>query len=259
MENILRELFGKTDDEPAVAPAASPGVPADSTDETRQAHDAEREARRARRKERKADQERVRGRQDFFDRYVAGAPSEGFTAEEALQHLAEMQDELSPGEFQWAMVQTLDRLPADQRDEFLAMMRQHRETQGTASAATDTAPAAAKPAAAGAAASASAVSAAPGSAAGDPFGGLLSGLLGGSAGGASGGGASGFNVGSLLDDLRQQGFGAPEPSGEKPTEADFTALINSPLGKAVLGGLAAYGMQAAQADDDDETPAKSGA
>jgi hypothetical protein len=60
----------------------------------------------------------------------------------------------------------------------------------------------------------------------------------------------------LLDDLRKGGLSAPSTSGSgKPTEADFQALINSPLGKAVLGGLAAYGMKQAQADDDDhDTP-----
>ena len=82
----------------------------------------------------------------------------------------------------------------------------------------------------------------------DPFGGLLSGLL----GDASAGGASAPGIGDLLTDLQKGGVKSPSAQpGAAPTEADFMALINSPLGKAVLGGIAAYGMQAMQADEDD--------
>lgn len=239
MENILRELFGKTDDDPEVAPAATPA--AGATDQDR---DAAHEARRETRRQRKADPERVRKRRDFFERYTSGSPSEGFTAEEAIEHLAEMREELGPGEFQWAMVQTLDHLPPDQRDEFIALMRQSK-AEADAGAARP-APTGQPPATT--ASTSAPVSASPGSGAGDPFGGLLTGLLGGRATSA---GTGGFDVGALFDDLRRSGFSAPEPAGGgKPTRADFAALVNSPLGKAVLGGLAAYGARAAEEDDE---------
>ena len=69
-------------------------------------------------------------------------------------------------------------------------------------------------------------------------------------GGAAG--AGGVGVGDLLDDLAKGGLRAPTTTpGQKPTEADFHALLNSPLGRAVLGGVAAFGMQEME---EDETP-----
>ena len=57
-------------------------------------------------------------------------------------------------------------------------------------------------------------------------------------------GAGGVGVGDLLDDLAKGGLRAPATTpGKQPTEADFHALLNSPLGRAVLGGVAAFGMQ----------------
>jgi hypothetical protein len=84
----------------------------------------------------------------------------------------------------------------------------------------------------------------------DPFGGLLTGLMGGSAAGASG-----VGIGDLFDDLTKGGLRAPSASsGEKPTEADFHALLNSPLGRAVLGGVAAYGIQGMEEEDEEPSP-----
>ena len=88
------------------------------------------------------------------------------------------------------------------------------------------------------------------SAAADPFGGVLTSLMG------SGGGGGGFGMGDVLDDLAKGGLRAPSTSGQPPSEADFQALLTSPLGKAVLGGIAAYGLQGMQAEDDDRGAAK---
>ena len=64
-------------------------------------------------------------------------------------------------------------------------------------------------------------------------------------------GAGGVGVGDLLDDLTRGGLRAPTTTpGQKPTEADFHALLNSPLARAVLGGVAAFGMQ----EMEEETP-----
>lgn len=64
------------------------------------------------------------------------------------------------------------------------------------------------------------------------------------------GAAQAPNLGDVLNDLRQGGLNAPAPaSGKQLTEQDFMQLINSPLGKAVLGGLATYGMQQLQQQD----------
>jgi hypothetical protein len=73
----------------------------------------------------------------------------------------------------------------------------------------------------------------------DPFGGLLTGLMGGGAVGAGG-----VGVGDLFDDLTKGGLRAPATtSGKQPTEADFRALLDSPVGRAVLGGVTAFGLQ----------------
>ena len=62
--------------------------------------------------------------------------------------------------------------------------------------------------------------------------------------GLMGGGTGGVGVGDLLEDLTKGGLRAPvTSSGQQPTEADFHALLDSPLGRAVLGGVAAFGMQ----------------
>jgi hypothetical protein len=244
MDSILKDVFGIGREEPAAPAAAAPAAP-----DGEQAKDADREARREARRQRRADPERKRKRDDFFARYTTGHPSEGFTAEEALEHLGEMKDELTPGEFQAAMVQTLEHLPADQRDEFIALIR---KSKGEAPQA---APAAAATAAAGAAATGSAPAAGSEAAAADPFGGLLTGLFGGTSSAAT---SATADPGSILEDLRKGGLSAPASgSGGKPTEADFLSLINSPLGKAVLGGLAAFGMQRAMSDrDDHDTPSR---
>ena len=248
MDNLLKDLFGFGGE--TAAPSTSPSAPAaDAASEKSAEHDAEREAKREARRQRKADPEHRRRRGDFADRYATGRPDENITAEEALEHLAELREELTPGEFQLAMVQTLDNLPVEQRDEFIALMRKHRESAQVA--ATPPAASVETPAPGAAAAAAATTSAATAS---DPFGGLLTGLFGGGAsqGGAAPSTAGVPDAGSVLDDLRKGGLNAPASGqGGQPTADDFLALLNSPLGKAVLGGLAAYGMQTVQQKDDD--------
>jgi hypothetical protein len=246
MDRILSQFFGG--DEPDTA-ASTPAGQADKQ------VDPEREARREVRQRRKADAEARRQRKEFVERYTSGDPSEGFTSEEAIAHLREMRDEMSPGEFRRAMQRTLENLPPSQRDDFIKIMQQYQagsaqQATGVASGASATAP--------GGTATVDATSGtttSPGtpgsrSQAGDPFGGLLTGLMG---GGAVGTGTVG--VGDLFDDLTKGGLRAPSATpGEKPTEADFRALLDSPLGRAVLGGVAAYGIQGMDEEDEDPGP-----
>src|SRR5262249_44509373 len=141
------------------------------------------------------------------------------------------------------MKQTLEHLPPDQRDEVIAMMQRYKQTASTvpgASAQPGTSPSAsAQPGSAPQTATQTGMPAANEAA----FGNLLSSLMGSS---------TSPDAGAIIDDLRSSGFGAPKSqSGSAPTEADFEALLNSPLARAVLGGVAAYGMQNMMADDDD--------
>jgi hypothetical protein len=233
MDRILSELFGG--DEPGTGTGTrsdTAGKPADP----------EREARREARQQRKADAEGRRSRKEFVERYTTGDPSEGFTTEEAIAHLREMREEMTPGEFRRAMQRTLEHLPPSQRDEFIKIMREYQtgaSQPGTGVAATVTSAPAGE---------ATAPSTSTGGRTGaDPFGGLLTGLMGGGAVGAGG-----VGVGDLLDDLTQGGLRAPATTaGKQPTEADFRALLDSPLGRAVLGGVAAFGMQEME---EEETP-----
>jgi hypothetical protein len=242
MDRILGEFFGSDEPEAAASTQADkPDKPADP----------EREARREARQRRKADAEARRKRKEFVERYTTGDPSEGFTTEEAITHLREMRDEMSPGEFRRAMQRTLENLPPSQRDDFITIMRQY-QTGSTQPAAGVATPGASAPPTTAATSDVAASPPTPGArgAAADPFGGVLTGLMGGSAAAAGG-----VGIGDLFEDLTKGGLRAPSASsGEKPTEADFHALLNSPLGRAVLGGVAAYGIQGLEEEDEEPGP-----
>jgi hypothetical protein len=246
MDRIMSELFGGGEAEAAPAPRA---------ETTGKAADPEREARREARQRRKADAEARRSRKEFVERYTTGDPSEGFTTEEAITHLREMRDELSPGEFRRAMERTLENLPPSQRDDFIRIMQEYQAGSAQPGSGVAT-PGASVPASTAAPSGVDESAAAPGSrtTSADPFGGLLTGLMGGSAAGAGG-----VGVGDLFDDLTKGGLRAPSATpGEKPTEADFHALLNSPLARAVLGGVAAYGIQGLEEDEEPGTPSGTG-
>jgi hypothetical protein len=231
MDKLLQQLFG--DEEQPQPAAQAPAAPATAKAAAAE-DDATREARHEARQQRKADHEARRRRKEFVDRYTTGDPAEGFTADEAVAHLREMRDEMSPAEFRQAMKQTLENLTPEQREEAVAMMQRYKQAAGAGAPAQ----AASQPSAiAGAAAANDAA-----------FGNMLNSLMGSGAGGA--------DFGAIIDDLRSAGLSAPSSkSGAEPTQADFEALLNSPLARAVLGGVAAYGMQNMQVDDDDhDTP-----
>jgi hypothetical protein len=237
MDRILGELFGGDE------PDAGDGTRSDTADKPA---DPERETRHEARQRRKADAATRHSRKEFVERYTTGDPAEGFTTEEAIAHLREMREEMTPEEFRRAMQRTLEHLPPSQRDDFIRIMREYQA--GVAQPAPGAAAAAAAAQASeGMAREESPPSAAGARAGGDPFGGLLTGLMGGGAAGAGG-----VGVGDLLDDLARGGLHAPATApGKQPTEADFHALLNSPLGRAVLGGVAAFGMQEIE---EEETP-----
>lgn len=225
--DLLKDLFGiGADDEPAAPAAASEAAATEADPEKAAARDAKRQEKRAERQAaRQAKQEEAgrtdkkaaaatataAKRTDFADRYQTGHPAEGITAEEALEHLEALQGELTPAEFRKAMAQALDNLPESERDEFVALMRKNQAEAAAADSAVT-----------------------------DPLTGLLGGLMGGGPAGA----ANVPSLSDILNDLRQGGLNAPaHEAGKQPTEQDFLNLINSPLGRAVLGGVAAYGMQ----------------
>ena len=169
--------------------------------------------------------------------------------------MREMRDEMSPAEFRRAMQRTLENLPPSQRDDFIKIMQQYQASsaqQATGAASGTSVAASAGTTNVDATNDTMAIPGTPGSRsqAADPFGGLLTGLMG---GGAVGTGRVG--VGDLFDDLTKGGLRAPSATpGEKPTEADFHALLDSPLSRAVLGGVAAYGIQGMEEEDEERDP-----
>src|SRR5262245_46010328 len=56
--------------------------------------------------------------QDYINRYQTGHPSEGFSSDEAVGYLRQLQGQVPPEVLQRAAVQTVQNLPADQRQAF---------------------------------------------------------------------------------------------------------------------------------------------
>src|SRR5215213_4974143 len=117
MDRILSELFGGDE------PDAGAGTRSDTAD--KQA-DVERELRHEARQRRKADAATRHSRKEFIERYTTGDPSEGFATEEAIAHLREMREEMTPEEFRRAMRRTLEHLSPSQRDDFISIMREYQ-------------------------------------------------------------------------------------------------------------------------------------
>ena len=235
-------------------------------------HADDRDARRAeRRAERQKQRDLTDDENDFVNRYTTGHPSEGFSSEEAVNYLQRVRSEVPPEVLQRAAVATVQNLPADQRKQFAEMLE--RRQQGTGMVTIE------RSGQAGAAqgrgggdtgggmddvlgglfgslmgggmaqpAPQPAPRQAPqGGGMDDMLGGLLGSLLGGGAAPApqsQGGDPFGDLFGGLL------GGSAPQPTpqrqtpqAQQPAGGGIGDILGSPLGKAVLGGIAAFAMK----------------
>lgn len=216
---------------------------------------------------------------DFIQRYTTGSPSEGFESDEAVTYIQQLRGEVPPEVLQRAAVATVQNLPDDQRKQFAEMLQRRqqgsgmvtiertgeaRETQGRGSAqaggdvgmddmlgglfgsllgggmAQPTPQQRQQPG---------------GADMDDMLGGLLGSLLGGGGAMPQGGNSSASDpFGDLLGGLlggpqaqpapRQQ----PQPQPQQLPQAQAGSggigdLLGSPLGKAVLGGIAAFAMK----------------
>jgi hypothetical protein len=222
MDRLLNELFGAGDDEPDASVAERMRRAGTMTSTATAASTSH-----------LAPEERHRNSQlhvqqkDFVDRYMTGNPSEGFTTEEALGHLRDMSEQMSSAQFRAAMGRTLEHLPPEQRDQFVAMMRQHRANRPSAADHEG--------------------SDAHGE---DALGDLTTELM------RAGVGARGLGISNLLKDLDKHGLLViPARPNEPPREPNYFASLYSPVGRAVLGGLAAYGLQAMQTTDANKSSA----
>jgi hypothetical protein len=217
--------------------------------------------------------EAIAQQQDFINRYTTGNPAEGFSSEEAIGYLRQLQGEVPPEVMQRAAVETVRNLPEDQRKAFAEMLQRRQAGSGmvtierTGEARATEGRGGPQPGGAGmddllgslfggmlGGGMAQPAPQPRGDTAGglgmdDMLGGLLGGLLGGGAPQQSGGQAS-DPFGDLLGGMLGGGMGAPapEPTSRQHEQAQEQGggigdILGSPLGKAVLGGIAAYAMK----------------
>jgi hypothetical protein len=219
----------------------------------------------------------VANAKDFINRYTTGNPSEGFSSEEAVNYLREVRAEAPPEVMQRAAVETVRNLPDDQRKAFAEMLQRRQAGSGMVTIER-TGEARAAEGRGGAQAGGGMDDML-----GGLFGGLFGGgmtqpepypqprrtpqaqgqggfgaddMLGGLLGGLLGGGMTQQPRGSSqpdnnpFDDLFGGMFGGGDdeavPQQRQQPQAQrggVDELLSSPLGKAVLGGIAAFAMK----------------
>ncbi len=163
--------------------------------------------------------------QDFVQRVTTGDPAQGYTTEEAHAAASHVLQNASPDTIDRAMQQSLGNLSEGQRGEF-AQMLQQRTAQGRP----------ADPAANGLT-----VQHSSGAGQAPSGGGGLGDILGGLMGGAGGGGFSSMLGGLLGGGQNQAQSGATSQSGGMM--GGLGDLMNNPIGKIAMAGMAAYAMK----------------
>jgi hypothetical protein len=220
--------------------------------------------------------EEVAQAEDFINRYTTGNPSEGFSSEEAVNYLRQVRSEAPPEVMQRAAMETVRNLPDDQRKAFAEMLQRRQAGSGMVTiertGEARTAEGRGGPQAGGGM----------DDMLGGLFGGLFGGgmnqpepypqprqapqgqggfgaddMLGGLLGGLLGGGmtqqqprGSSQPDNNPFDDLFGGMFGGGDdeavPQQRQQPQAQrggVDEILSSPLGKAVLGGIAAFAMK----------------
>jgi hypothetical protein len=165
-----------------------------------------------------ADEDKAR---DFVNRYEQGNPTEGYSPDEAMEYFGRVAQSASPDQMDRAMRESMGRLNPNQRQEFAQMLQQRMGGQVqrpmTDNDSND-----------------------------------LDGFMGG-LGQMFGGGSGGGGLGGLLGGLLGGGIGSAN-AGSVPGNGNTSRngdggggglgdLIDSPVGKAVLAGAAAFAMK----------------
>jgi len=221
--------------------------------------------------------EEVAQAKDFINRYSTGHPSEGFSSEEAVNYLRQVRAEAPPEVMQRAAVETVRNLPEDQRKAFAEMLQRRQagsgmvtiERTGQAHAAEGRSGSqagggmddmlgglfgglfgggVAKPDPYPQPRQMPQAQGQGGFGADDMLGGLLGGLLGGMTQQQPRGSAQPDN--NPFNDLFGGLFGggndeaAPQQRQQPQAQSGgVDEILSSPLGKAVLGGIAAFAMK----------------
>jgi hypothetical protein len=220
--------------------------------------------------------EEVAQAEDFINRYTTGNPSEGFSSEEAVNYLRQVRSEAPPEVMQRAAMETVRNLPDDQRKAFAEMLQRRQAGAGMVTIERTGEARAAQGRSGGQAGggmddmlgglfgglfggSPSQPEPYPqprqtpqgqgGFGADDMLGGLLGGLLGGGMAQQQPRGTSQPDT-NPLDDLFGGLFGGGDdeatPRQRQQPQAQsggVDEILSSPLGKAVLGGIAAFAMK----------------
>jgi hypothetical protein len=231
-----------------------------------------------RRGRRRHSPEEVAQAEDFINRYTTGNPSEGFSSEEAVNYLRQVRSEAPPEVMQRAAVETVRNLPDDQRKAFAEMLQRRQAGSGMVTIER-TGEARAAEGRGGAQAGGGmddmlgglfgglfgggggmtqpepypqprqAPQGQGGFGADDMLGGLLGGLLGGGMTQQQPRGSS-QSDNNPFDDLLGGMFGGgddeQEPQRRQQPQSQgggVDEILSSPLGKAVLGGIAAFAMK----------------
>jgi hypothetical protein len=227
------------------------------------------------RRRRRSPQE-VAQAEDFINRYTTGHPSEGFSSEEAVNYLRQVRSEAPPEVMQRAAMETVRNLPDDQRKAFAEMLQRRQTGAGMVTIERTGEARAAEGRGGGQAGGGmddmlgglfgglfgggtaqpepypqprQAPQGQGGFGADDMLGGLLGGLLGGGMAQQQPRGSSQTDN-NPLDDLFGGMFGggddevAPQQRQQPQAQSGgVDELLSSPLGKAVLGGIAAFAMK----------------
>ncbi len=159
----------------------------------------------------------------FISRYLDGDPTEGYDENEAASNFQRVAQNASPDQMQRATRQALEHMSPGQRSDFAKMLQQRQASGGNVPIQQ--------------AGDRTAGSGGDGMGVDDILGGLLGGGGGGGLGDIFGGLLGGGNDNSRSQTGTQSGGGGGGMLG------GFGDLLSSPVGKAVIGGIAAYGMK----------------
>jgi len=222
--------------------------------------------------------EEVAHAKDFIDRYTTGHPSEGFSSDEAVNYLRQVRNEAPPEVMQRAAVETVRNLPDDQRKAFAEMLQRRQAGSGMVTVERTGQAHAAEGRSGGQSGGGmddmlgglfgglfggggmtqpepypqprQAPQGQGGFGADDMLGGLLGGLLGGGMTQQQPRGSR-QSDNNPFDDLFGGLFGGGDDDQQEPRRRQqpqaqgggVDEILSSPLGKAVLGGIAAFAMK----------------
>jgi hypothetical protein len=221
--------------------------------------------------------EEVDRAKDFINRYTTGHPAEGYSSEEAVDYLRQVRAEAPPEVMQRAAVETVRNLPEEQRKAFAEMLQRRQAGSGMVTIERTGEARAAEGRSGGPAGGGmddmlgglfgglfgggmaqpepypqprQAPQGQGGFGADDMLGGLLGGLLGGGMAQQQPRGSSQPDN-NPFDDLFGGMFGGGDEPASTPQRQQPQAqqrggvdeILSSPLGKAVLGGIAAFAMK----------------